>query len=362
MNFSAVGGYTSEPESQSFNFCPLMKSTLIFTLILVAEALSARTWTHINPILGDQSYILKYGEAPTPSTNDQVRIATHLEYAEFVLRSKDVYGMSEEHISKRTHLLDLLHEYRTRGIFPNNSDETDERRPCFIDHNGTICAVGYLIEQTAGHDVAELISERFLYNEIMEMNDPLVINWIENCGLTREECAMIQPGYGSDPIHEPQLSYGVSYRVGDNFYHSFGIYNLKYAGDGHWGSGRGDLSRSTGFRFDLLNNGNFSAGIRHAQALRRPRDEQKFAYLALMPECFRYNKVWGMNLKPELEFTRTIKFLELGLGYSYAIPIISASSYGAGRHDIQFRVGINISDIEIPKRPKREKSGEATDA
>lgn len=339
-----------------------MKSTLTIVLFFTAGLLSARTWTHINPVIGDQSYILKYGETPNETTSDQVRIATHLEYVEFVLRSKDVSNMNPEQIAKRTHLLDLLHEYWSRGIFPNNSDETDERRPCFIDHNGTICAVGYLIEQTAGRDVAELISERFLYNEIMEMNDPVVINWIENCGLTREECAMIQPGYGSDPVHEPQLSYGVSYRVGDNFYHSFGICILKYAGDGHWGTERGDLSSNTGIRLDLLNNGNFSAGIRHARALGRFQDEQKFAYLALMPECFRYRNDWGMNLKPELGFTRTIKFLELGLGYSYAIPIISASSYGAGRHDIQFRVGINISDIEIPKRPKREKSGEATDA
>ncbi len=338
-----------------------MKNTLTIALLLLAGILPARTWTHINPILGDQSYILKYGETPNETVNDQVRIATHLEYAEFVLRSKDVSAMSAEQIEKRTHLLDLLHEYWTRGIFPVNDYETDERRPCFIDHNGTICAVGYLIEQTAGRDVAELISERFLYNEILEMNDAVVINWIEECGLTREECAMIQPGYGPRYVHEPQLSYAASYRAGDNFYHSFGIYSLKYVGGGFSGR-RGAMISSAGLRLDLLNNRNFSLGFRYARAL--GHYEKKVGYIALTPECFRYDKHWGINLKPELEFTRTVKFLEFGLGYSYAIPITSASSYGAGRHDITARVGVNLTDVHInlPKKPKQEKPDDNADA
>jgi len=338
-----------------------MKNLLTISILLFTGVLSARTWTRINPIVGDQSYILKYGKAPNETTSDQVRIATHLEYAEFVLRSKDVSGMSEEQVSKRNHLLDLLHAYFTRGIFPVNDDETDERRPCFIDHEGTICAVGYLIEQTAGHEVAELVSERFRYNEILEMNDPVVLNWIQECGLTQEECAMIQPGYGPRFVREPQLSYGVSYRIQDNFYHSFGFHLLKYQAYGFRSAFHGDLISSSGIRFDLLNNGNFSAGIRYAKTVGQ---RKRFGTLGIMPECFRYNNVWGMNLKPEFGLYRTWKFFEFGVAYSYAIPIISESAYGAGRHDITARVGLNFTDlhIKIPKKPKPAESSTDTPA
>lgn len=294
----------------------------LLVLSLAVPAASARTWTHINPVLGDQSFLLKYGTLPNDCTPDQLRIAAHLEYAEFVLRSKDVNGMSPEQIAKRTHLLDLLHDYWTRGIFPKNEDETDERRPCFIDREGTICAVGYLVEQTAGRDIAELINERFMYNEILEMNDPLVLNWIEACGLTREECAMIQPGYGSPYVTEPQLAYGLSYRIDDNFYHSVSLYSVTYTGGGMWGAGKKQhLVSSAGIKFDFLSNKNFSFGFRYARALGKKR--RKWGNLAFMPECFRYSKTWGMNLKPEFELIRTFKYLELGLGYSYAVPIIS---------------------------------------
>jgi hypothetical protein len=326
-----------------------MRFFILLLFLFMAATLPARHQP-INPLIGDQSFIMKFGESPNDQTNDQVRINTHLEYAEYLLRTADVSDLPVVQREKREHLLDLLHHYRTRGIFPRNDDYTDERRPCFIDHEGTICAVGYLVEQTAGRETAELISERFLYEEILDMNDPLVMNWIESCGLTREECAIIQPSYGPVHAYKPQASYGVSYRVGDNFYHSFGIYSVKY--NAAWGK-NGPAISTTGLRFDLLNNGNFSLGVRYAKGIGKNYYSSfysKLVHLAFMPELFRYNSTWGMNLKPEFEIGRSLKFLDFRLSYSYAIPVIAESAYGAGRHDITFRVGVNFTDIKLPKR------------
>src|SRR5690606_4507495 len=99
----------------------------------------------------------------------------------------------------RMYLLNLLRQYRTAGVFPRNYEYAGRRLPCFIDGDGRICAVGYLIEQTAGRAVAEEINSRHKYEEVLAMNDPAIDEWVSNSGLTKEECAMIPPTYGYVP-------------------------------------------------------------------------------------------------------------------------------------------------------------------
>ncbi len=107
--------------------------------------------------------------------------------------------MTAKQKEKRNHLLDLLHDYWTAGIFPRNYDHADKRVPCFIDKDGIICAVGYLVEQTAGRQSAEQINDNHKYDKVLAMNDRTVDNWVATSGLTKEECAMIQPQYGAPP-------------------------------------------------------------------------------------------------------------------------------------------------------------------
>lgn len=331
----------------------MMKPAATVLFCLLTTILCAGKCTPINPIIGDQSYIMKYGVMPSEATDDHERIAAHLEYAEFVLRSKDVTGLAASQIEKRTHLLDLLHEYWIRGIFPRNEDHINTRKPCFIDHQGTICAVGYLVEQTAGRDVAELISERFLYGQIMEMNDPIVINWIENCGLTREECAIIQPSYNyASPPSYNRLSYGVSYRVNDYFYHTFRFEHQRKQGKRKYYNSNG---AAFGVQFDWLNNKAFSAGILYSAQMRSQRLRKLVRSAEIMPEYFQYGSKSGMNLRPGINVVRSWTRLFVGAGYSYAIPIINESAYGAGRHDFTLRVGYNLTGLHLPKFPKKPK-------
>ena len=176
----------------------------------------------INPLLGDISFVREFGYKPTATTDEVLRIKTHLAYVEKLLRKKDVSNLTLELQAKRRHLLDLLNDYRTTGIFPRNYDYAEKRVPCFIDKDGKICAVGYLIEQTEDRQFAEQINNRYKYDKISAMNDHSVDSWIATNGLTKEECAMIQPAYGPTPIctyNHITTAYGISSSV-------FGVFNL----------------------------------------------------------------------------------------------------------------------------------------
>ncbi len=157
----------------------------------------------VNAILGDVSYIQKFGYAPGENANEQIRIQTHLEFVESILRRRVVSKMPKAPRENRNKMLNLLHDYWTCAEFPVNYDHPGTRIPCFIDKDSRICAVGYLIEKTAGRDVAEKINADFKYFEIFEMKDPLVENWIASSGLTKLECAMIQPTYEYKSYPEP---------------------------------------------------------------------------------------------------------------------------------------------------------------
>lgn len=172
----------------------------------------------VNPIVGDAGYLARFGVLPGPDTDEDLRIRTHLEYVENLLRSKDATHLNPIMQQKRALMLDLLREYHTAGIFPRNYDHPDRRRPCFIDKNGRICAVGYLVEKTAGRSAAAAINDQHQYDDILAMDSKMVTDWVASSGLTLEECAMIQPNY-SFPVASPSdfnyisTAYGLSSAV-----------------------------------------------------------------------------------------------------------------------------------------------------
>ena len=194
-----------------------MKPFIFLTsILLIGFQIQASDNDLINPIIGNQSFESEFGYAPSITFNDQVRIQTHLAFVENLLRNKNTDGLSNQEKINRDAALDLLHQYWTAGIFPKNYDHPEKRVPCFIDKDETICAVGYLIEKTAGRDVAEKINANHKYEKIMEMHDAIVSDWIAQSGLTLEECAMIQPTYGGDiiyPGNEMNSSYAISSSV-----------------------------------------------------------------------------------------------------------------------------------------------------
>ncbi len=146
----------------------------------------------INVVLGDESFIAAYGRKPDLNTPHSLRIETHLAYVETKLRQSSVSHLPTHLQQKRQQLLDLLQQYREAGEFPQSDGYSKQPKPCFMDKNGTICAIGYLIEQTEGRTVAERINALHPYNYIQDMDMPEVQQWIANSGFTEEECRMIQ--------------------------------------------------------------------------------------------------------------------------------------------------------------------------
>lgn len=144
---------------------------------------------------------------PNVHTDEQLRIKTHLLYVEKRLRENVPQDLTDEQRVQRFYALDLLNAYISAGKFPRNTAFPGERRPCFIDDFGTICAVGFLVEQTAGRDVARTINKAYQYAYLADMTDqlPLLTDWAEQHGLTLEECAMIQPSYSFMVVRKHKL-------------------------------------------------------------------------------------------------------------------------------------------------------------
>lgn len=193
-----------------------MKILYFYFLLLVFSAnVSAQTnFQAINAVLLDESYRMVTGQSSNAATTETERIQVHLAYVETLLRSAHLQ-LTTAQTTNRKKILDILHDYWTAGIFPVNRDYPNERRPCFIDANGNICAVGYLIQQTKGHELAETINKKHQYDFLTDMNEPAIEEWANEYGLTLEECAMIQPTYGPPPANQTSYAdiktgYGVS--------------------------------------------------------------------------------------------------------------------------------------------------------
>ncbi|RTQ50644.1 hypothetical protein EJV47_08395 [Hymenobacter gummosus] len=161
-----------------------------------SRPLTSAATDFINPVLGNASFQTRFGRAPGAADDEATRIATHLAYAEALLRGRNVQHLPAEQQRRRATLLNYLHRYRTAGVFPRNEQYPGQRRPCFIDGAGRICAVGYLVEQTGGRALAERVNAAHQYDYIRDMRSPELAAWVAQSGLSLEECAMIQPTYG----------------------------------------------------------------------------------------------------------------------------------------------------------------------
>ncbi len=192
--------------------------SLIISLLFL-PLVKANNIQPVNAILGDISYFEKYNVLPSGSESENLRIQTHLEYAENILRSASTAHLTKKQKKNRLKAIKNLHDYWVEGVFPENKDFPNERKPCFIDSKGNICAVGYLIAQTAGRGVAEQINARFQYEYLMEMEWNVIDKWIASNGLTKLECAMIQPTYGTTPTENyitPSFGYATAAFTGAN--------------------------------------------------------------------------------------------------------------------------------------------------
>ncbi len=147
-----------------------------------------------NHHLGDDSFVAAYGRVPDASDSETVRMHVHLAYVRELLGARA--ATSPALAARRAELLGYLDEYIAAGTTPQNTF-VPWRSPVFIDADGRICAVGYLIERSVGRALPELVAatHRLAYLEDIAASMPEVAAWVASSGLTLEELASIQPGY-----------------------------------------------------------------------------------------------------------------------------------------------------------------------
>ena len=138
--------------------------------------------------------------APAPisfAAAERIRLRAHFDSVERELRARDVSGLTPAQRAARARVLNILHTYQVRGVFPRNTDFPDRDVPVFIDWRGTRCGFAYLVEQTGHEDLVLRIAATRNYARVPELkDDPEVGRWLAQNGITLAEATRIQPSYG----------------------------------------------------------------------------------------------------------------------------------------------------------------------
>jgi antitoxin component YwqK of YwqJK toxin-antitoxin module len=147
-----------------------------------------------NHHLGDDSYVAKHGHAPGADARERERMHDHLSFVRDWLASRPATKPELE--TRRAEILGDFDAYIAKYTTPKN-DHVPWRTPVFIDDEGTICAVGYLIQQSVNPDLPKKIAKLHRYDFIEDIarDMPEVKAWVDGSGFTLDEIASIQPAY-----------------------------------------------------------------------------------------------------------------------------------------------------------------------
>ena len=128
------------------------------------------------------------------------RLTAHFDSVTGILGATDVSRLTSLERGNRERALQHLVDYRDRGVFPHNHDFPGMPVPYFRDRHGVLCAMAYLIDRSGRGDIVDLVEARMNNGWIAELaNDsvigPVLVEWLEENGISAREAAMIQPAY-----------------------------------------------------------------------------------------------------------------------------------------------------------------------
>lgn len=179
---------------------PVASALLIFAGSLTSHKQEPELYINsVNTILGDISYEKEFGFEPHALASEETRIKTHLQYVINILEHTAIKHLNADQVRNRKNIISLLKGYTEAGQFPKNHHYKN-RRPVFIDRDGNLCAVGYLIARTEGLEAAKQINQHHKFDYIQDIDPKLIDGWLAENGITKTEAAMIQPAYDfNDP-------------------------------------------------------------------------------------------------------------------------------------------------------------------
>lgn len=180
----------------------MKRRAFLLMLSLLFAGLKAQP---LNAVLGDSAWYLQHGTWPYGESDVQ-QIRNHLQFVHQRLLAKPW-----SHKDKRARMLSYLKDYIEEERFPTvfEYQGAGNRRPCFIDDEGTYCAVGYLMLRDGQEQLAQRINQEMRFAYLLEMEDEELLAWQEQSGLSLKELATIQPAYGF--IDPPARKYQVYY-------------------------------------------------------------------------------------------------------------------------------------------------------
>lgn len=131
------------------------------------------------------------------------------------LRDRQRRDLLEFLRENRLRNLNHLYAYSLRGEFPENEEFAGEAVPLFKDRHGRPCSVAYLMIKCGLAALVDRVSRGNNLVRISDITRGPVMDWILVSGLTKEECALIQPCYTKDRrIWEGPLSSPMEHSAG----------------------------------------------------------------------------------------------------------------------------------------------------
>jgi hypothetical protein len=131
------------------------------------------------------------------------RLRSHFDSVDYELKSRDISALDARQRAHRAQLVSWLRDYRNAGRFPTN-DRFTTPTPFFRDKDGVLCAMAYLIDRSGRGDIVNKVAATRNNAYIRELaDDPALIEWLDDWGLSVKEAARIQPQYGGFPPDEP---------------------------------------------------------------------------------------------------------------------------------------------------------------
>jgi hypothetical protein len=138
-----------------------------------------------NPILNEYRCIVDHEEL----------IKLHLMLVESHLRTSNTNHLTIDQKINRRLGLNILKDYWQNGVFPKNTHHPGQTIPYFIDIHNTACAVGHILRETGGNELAERIRSENNNAYIEDMRYPKLLEWATKYGFDEMELRWIQPGY-----------------------------------------------------------------------------------------------------------------------------------------------------------------------
>ncbi len=104
---------------------------------------------------------------------------------------------------RRAENIARLHVYAGTGTFPRNTDFPGQLVPYFVDRLGTACAVAHLMRLDGEDHLVRSIASSTNHVRIESVHNGPLLEWIRDSGLTKGECALIQPSYAAIEYYRP---------------------------------------------------------------------------------------------------------------------------------------------------------------